>query len=191
MEDIKKTLEEVFIKSSVLAGVKLAADAQSRDLFNLNSTRFVMLFGKKAYREIEYWFDEEEWDNLDIVLKTFSRKNMWRLLKVSDCLAGTPDAISEQISILYVRTCQMFIQEERVWEEDRTAEFIGHISKKLMNPEIDDIRPKKMFAGLALNLTLSELSEADGAIDDYLRSLGIDPDMIATLVDGINRINLN
>ena len=191
MEDIKKTLEEVFIKSSVLAGVKLAADAQSRDLFNLNSTRFVMLFGKKAYREIEYWFDEEEWDNLDIVLKTFSRKNMWRLLKVSDCLAGTPDAISEQISILYVRTCQMFIQEERVWEEDRTAEFIGRISKKLMNPEIDDIRPKKMFAGLALNLTLSELSEADGAIDDYLRSLGIDPDMIATLVDGINRINLN
>ena len=72
MEDIKKTLEEVFIKSSVLAGVKLAADAQSRDLLNLNSTRFEMLFGKKAYREIEYWFDEEEWDNLDIVLKTFS-----------------------------------------------------------------------------------------------------------------------
>lgn len=191
MEDIKKILEEVFIKSSVLAGVKLAADAQSRDLLNLNSTRFEMLFGKKAYREIEYWFDEEEWDNLDIVLKTFSRKNMWRLLEVSDCLAGTPDAISEQISILYVRTCQMFIQEERVWEEDRTAEFIGRISKKLMNPEIDDIRPKKMFAGLALNLTLSELSEAEGAIDDYLRSLGIDPDMIATLVDGINRINLN
>ena len=60
-----------------------------------------------------------------------------------------------------------------------------------MNPEIDDIRPKKMFAGLALNLTLSELSEAESAIDDYLRSLGIDPDMIATLVDGINRINLN
>lgn len=191
MEDIKKTLEEVFVKSSVLTGIKLAADTKSRGLLTLNAIHCEMLFGKKAYREIEYWFDEEEWSNLDMVLEDFSKKNMYKLLEASDYLACNPEAISEEISCLYAGTCQMFVNEERVWQDSKTAKFIERISKKLMNPKVDDIRPKKMFAGLALNLTLNEFSAAEGAIDDYLRSLGIDPDMIATLVDGINRINLN
>lgn len=191
MEDIKKTLEEVFIKSSVLTGIKLAADTKSLELLRLNATRCEMLFGKKAYREIAYWFDEEDWVNLDMVLEDFSKKNMYELLEVSDYLACNPEAISEAISCLYAGTCQMFVHQERVWKDGKTTEFIKRISKKLMNPEVDDIRPKKMFASLALNLTLNEFVAAEGAIDDYLRSLGIDPDLIATLVDGINKINLN
>ncbi len=173
MENIEKILEEVFAKSSVLASVKLAADTESHDLLSLNSTQFEMLFGKKAYCEIECLFDEKEWDNLDIVLETFSRENMKKLLDVSDRLACTPDAISVQVSILYVRTCQVFIYEGQVWEDDRIVKFIEHISKKLMNLEINDMRPKEMFISLAQDLPVNELTAAGDALEDYFRSFGI------------------
>ena len=186
MENIENILEEVFAKLSVLASVKLAADTESHDLLSLNSTQFEMLFGKKAYCEIECLFDEKKWNNLNVVLETFSRENMKKLLDVSDCLACTPNAISAQVSILYVRTCHVFIYEGRVWKDDRIVKFIEHISKKLMNQEINDMRPKEMFVDLAQDLPVNEFTVARKALVDYLAN-----EMNAFLADGINRINLN